>query len=120
MRITDILHEKGSDVVTIHADGTIHEAVRRLNEHEIGALVVTGESESEALVGIITERDILRLCGSHCVRPDKSLSQAENSCSLLVRHAMTSDVVIGVPDDDLNYVMGVMRTLKKRCSRTGP
>ena len=106
MRIRDILHEKGSKVVTIHTDGTIHDAVGKLNEHGIGALVVT--DENDAVVGIITERDILRLCGNYCVRPNESLLKDGNACPSLVRQAMTTDLVIGVPDDDLNYVMGVM------------
>ena len=112
MQIKDILQEKGSNVVTIQADGTIHNAVGKLNEHGIGALVVTGEND--AIVGIITERDILRLCGNHCVKPNESLLQAGNACPSLVRQAMTSDLVIGVPDDDLNYVMGVMSKNKIR------
>lgn len=106
MRIRDILQEKGTDVVTIDAGLTIHDAIGKLNEHGIGALVVTGEEEE--IAGIITERDILRMCGDHCVRLTESPVREETTCPSLIKDAMTKDIIIGVPDDDPNYIMGVM------------
>jgi CBS domain-containing protein len=106
MRISDILQEKGAGVVTIDAGQTIHDAICKLNEHSIGALVVTGEGEE--IAGIITERDILRKCGDHCARLSESPAQEETGCPSLIQDAMTKDLVIGVPDDDPNYAMGVM------------
>lgn len=106
MRIRDILQEKGSEVVTIAAGQTIHDAIGKLNEHSIGALIVMAEGEE--IVGIITERDILRECGNRCDRLLDSASAEETVCPSLVQNVMTKDLVIGVPDDDLNYVMGVM------------
>jgi CBS domain-containing protein len=106
MRIRDILQEKGTGVVTIEAGRTIHDAIGRLNEHSIGALVVTGEGEN--IVGIITERDILRVCGERCVRLDEPPTREETTCPSFVQDAMTKDPIIGVLDDDLNYVMGIM------------
>jgi CBS domain-containing protein len=106
MRIRDILQGKGTKVVVIEADRTIHDAIGKLNEHSIGALVVTGEDEE--ILGIITERDILKKCGEHCVRLDESPAQEGTACPTLVQDAMTKDLVIGVPDDDLDYVMGIM------------
>ena len=106
MRISDILNEKGSGVVTVGADQTIHHAISKLNQHRLGALVVTGEDD--AIAGIITERDILRVCGSRCGRLNEASVQGEANCPSLVQDAMTKDIVIGVPDDDLNYAMGIM------------
>jgi CBS domain-containing protein len=106
MRARDILLEKGTEVVTIDAGQSIHDAVGKLNEHGIGALIVTGGDEE--VVGIITERDILRTCGDHCVRLKLLPTQEETACPSLVQDAMTKDLVIGVPDDDPNYIMGVM------------
>jgi CBS domain-containing protein len=106
MRIRDILLEKGAKVETIEAGETIHEAICKLNKYSIGALVVTGEDES--IVGIITERDILRSCGDQCARLSEPPAQDKTACPSLVQDAMTRDLIIGVPDDDLNYVMGIM------------
>lgn len=103
MRARDILLEKGKEVVTIDAGRSIHDAIGKLIEHGIGALIVTAEGEE--IVGIITERDILRMCGD---RLNRLPTQEETACSFLVQDAMTKDLVIGVPDDDPNYIMGVM------------
>ena len=110
MRVNDILQEKGSEVVTIVANRTIHAAIVKLNEHSIGALIVKGESGD--IAGIITERDILQTCGTRCGRLKEPVPRIEATCPYLVQDVMTKDLVIGVPDDDLNYVMGVMT--KKR------
>ena len=106
MRIRDILQEKGTAVVTIEAGRTVHEAIGRLNEHHIGALIVIGEGEE--ILGIITERDVLRECGDRCAHLNEPPVREEPTCPYLVDDAMTKDLVIGVLDDDLNYVMGIM------------
>lgn len=106
MLIKDVIQEKGKSVVTIETGQTIHEAIKRLNQHRIGALVVIGENGE--IAGIISERDILTVCGDHCGQPDSSEETGRRECSMLVEDAMTSDIVIGVPEDDLNYAMGIM------------
>ncbi len=106
MRIRDILQEKGTEVVVIEASRTIHDAIGRLNEHRIGALIVTGEGGK--IIGIITERDILRVCGERCVRLNEPPAREETTCPSLVQDAMTKDPIIGVLNDDLDYVMGIM------------
>lgn len=95
MKIRDILQKKGADVLTITSDRTVHEAIALLCEHRIGALVVQDDDE---IVGIVSERDILRECGERC----ESLKQTK------VAQIMTKDLIIGVLDDKLTYVMGVM------------
>jgi len=106
MRISDILLEKGTNVVTIDSQKSIHEAIGRLSENRIGALIVTSEGEGAA--GIITERDILRKCGERCGAVKDSNVSGETVCSSLVEDAMTKELVVGAPSDDPNYVMGVM------------
>jgi len=58
MKLRDLLENKGREVLTIRPDDTIHDAVAKLVEHNVGALVVV---EGQKAIGIITERDILRL-----------------------------------------------------------
>lgn len=105
MRLKDILRQKGGDVVTIESDRTVHDAICRLNEHKIGALVVTGEGGE--IAGIITERDILHQCGERCLRVNESFAEDEG-CPAMVRDVMTADLVIALPDDALDYAMGIM------------
>ncbi len=111
MRIADILRKKGSSVVTIEADKTVHDAIGILNEHHIGAVVVTDQNGS--VQGILSERDILRQCGEHCARMT-SAPQSGEECPALVRDLMTTNLIIGVPDDDIRYVMGIMTKNKIR------
>jgi CBS domain-containing protein len=106
MLIKDIIQEKGSRTVTIDAGETIHQAINSLNTNRIGALIAMGEDGE--VVGIITERDILQVCGEHCGRMDDAEAQSRTGCPSLVKDAMTKEIVIGVPEDELNYAMGVM------------
>lgn len=136
MRIKDILKVE-SDVVTIDADKTVQEAICMLNEHRIGALVVTESRDGKAgadpntshshlrfswggttasaivskeICGIVTERDIMRECGEHCTRLSTPAEHGKDPCPARVRDVMTKDedLIIGVPDDDLDYAMRVM------------
>lgn len=106
MRIKDILQEKGTGVATIDAGQTIHAAIVQLNHHGFGALIVTGKEGQVA--GIVTERDILQCCGNTCTHLTTPPPREKSMCPFLVEDIMTKDLVIGVPEDDLNYVMGVM------------
>ena len=54
IEINDVMVSK---VITIKKQTTIEKAVRLMNKHEIGCLVVEEEGKP---VGIITERDLLK------------------------------------------------------------
>jgi len=95
MKVSDILRSKGSAVTTIRPDRTVAEAIRLLVEHRIGAVVVT---EGNTVCGILSERDVLRLTDRDPLRLH----------ALLVADAMTRDLVIGEPDDDIDYVMEIL------------
>lgn len=55
--ISEILHHKGNDVWTIPPDVTVFEAIQKMSDKNVGALLVT---ENEKLVGIVSERDYTR------------------------------------------------------------
>ena len=97
MKIRDIHKSTTVPLHTISADQTVQEAVQLLCRHRIGALpVVDGDG---ALVGIVSERDVLRLC---------EREEAGSFRTRKVGEVMTRDLVISVPDDSLDYVMHVM------------
>ena len=96
MRIKDILKRKGDHVHSIGPSETLKEAMSRLVEHNIGSLMV--QDSSGEILGIITERDILRHCAVGKAWPD----------DIRVKNVMSTDLIIGLPDDELNYVMGIM------------
>jgi len=57
MTVKAILSRKGSTVVTLDRSGMLSDAVKILDEHQIGAVVITGAEQQ--LVGILSERDIV-------------------------------------------------------------
>ncbi len=102
MKIRDLLKIKGRPLVTIGPDDDISAAVQKLVEYDRGSLAVCNKKGE--LVGIVTERDIVRKCVTRI-----------NSCaSLKIRDVMTSEVAIGIPDDDLDYAVSVMRQKRVR------
>lgn len=95
MKIRDILASKGTDVVTTTPDRSVLDAMRVLVEHNIGSVVVV---EGGEVKGILTERDVLRLGA----RDPADLEEFR------VGDAMTTDLVVGVPDDGIHSVMRIM------------
>lgn len=65
MRIADVLRNKGAAVVTINPDATVGELLAGLAEQNIGAMVVVG---AEGVVGIVSERDVVRQLHVWCQR----------------------------------------------------
>lgn len=95
MLVRDILTTKGTDVVTVGPADTVHTALQRLVDHNIGAVVVV---EGGRVVGILSERDILRLTNEDPTRVDAAI----------VSDVMTREVVVGVPDDTVSYAKTIM------------
>ncbi len=58
MRISDVVRRKGDVVVTVRPDETVERLLALLDEHRIGALVVSEDGTTVA--GIVSERDVVR------------------------------------------------------------
>jgi len=100
MKIRDFLKIRSRPTITIRADETIHVALQKLVENNIGALPVC--DEDGMLLGIVSERDLLK----DCFRRNSSFH------SIKVKDVMTKDVAVGYLEDDLDYAARVMK--KKR------
>jgi CBS domain-containing protein len=96
MKVKDILSAKGSRVWTVKAKATIHEALGSLVEHGIGALIVADDKGQVS--GIVSERDIIR----ECYRNGRQIEQTP------VEKIMSRNLIIGSPEDELDYIMGIM------------
>lgn len=94
MKISDILRSKGAQVITVHPDRPVQEALRMLVDHNIGALLVV----DERVRGIISERDVLRHAATDIVRLQ----------SARVSDLMTANVITATPQTEINDVMNVM------------
>ena len=93
--IWSILNRKGNSFWYIEPDKTVLQAVTRLNEKKIGALVVM---EDEHVVGIFSERDLVRL-----------VAQKGASClQELIRDVMTTTVFGVKPTTSVDECMALM------------
>lgn len=80
VRVNDVLSSKGSHAIfTIRPDATVQELLDLLAEKNVGALVVS--EDGETLIGIVSERDIVR-----------KLRVYENARDVKVASIMSSDV----------------------------
>lgn len=76
-KVSSILNRKGFDVVTVTPKQSAMEAVNLMNEHRIGAVVVVEKGE---VVGIFTERDLLRRIVAKGKKPEvTSVSESMSS-----------------------------------------
>ncbi|MCA9783496.1 MAG: CBS domain-containing protein [Candidatus Cloacimonetes bacterium] len=101
MIVARLLKQKGQDVFSVSPDSTVRHALEQLVENRVGSLLVRS---GEDVVGIITERDIIRngLTGGRLLADQR------------VEEIMSRDVLIATPSDSLQYVMKVMTRSKIR------
>ena len=95
MKVHDILQSKGSGVHSISPNATLADVVNALVAKNCGSLVVL---EDDRLVGIISERDILRASAAD----DRDFSR------IPVAEKMTKELITGTTHDELGHVMGVL------------
>jgi CBS domain-containing protein len=100
MNMRGVLKAKGRQVITIGTEATVTEAVARLVENDIGSLPVV-DSE-RGLVGIFTERDVLR----------GLKARGEAFCHARISDVMTRDPVSCHESDSIQDAMGKMSEYK--------
>ena len=102
MQIREILKRKGVEVWGVKAHQTLYDVLKILVDRKIGALLVSDDKDK--VVGIISERDVIRACYDH----PKDFDQ------IRVEQEMTIKVVIAKPTDKIEYVMAVMTNNRVR------
>ncbi len=98
MNVEDVLKSKGKAIYRVHVGAIIHDALQVMSEKNIGALLVV--DDSDAVQGIITERDIIRHCHG----------SAGNIRGMEVKAVMTprEKLLVAHPHADINDVMALM------------
>lgn len=96
MSVAEILKSKGSKVITIEPGMNVGQLAMRLHEVGVGALVVTDAAGK--VVGIISERDIVRGLAEHGGHVNE----------MAVRELMTANVVTCCSGDDISKVAATM------------
>ena len=99
MDLRDVLREKGSSIHSIAPTATLGDVVCALMRHRCGALLVCAEPEAQCgMVGIVTERDILRACAERSGAID----------AVRLADYMTTKLITGNPNDSVDYTLNVM------------
>lgn len=99
--VAELLRFKGHSVETIGPDATVYEAIKRMADLDIGAIVVT---EDGKVVGIITERNYAR----------RVFLRGKASPSTPVREAMESEVLAVGLEDTTRGCMAIMTGKRRR------
>jgi CBS domain-containing protein len=94
-QVSQILEEKGQDVLQIEADASVYEAVRQMVAANVASLLVT---EGGEITGIITERDYLRRVTVEG-RTDEGTSVGE---------IMSSPLIVVTPQTSIDECMALM------------
>jgi CBS domain-containing protein len=102
MLISDVLERKGRAVATVLPTDTVNHGLHLLAERRIGAVVV--EDRWQRLVGIFSERDLVRLLAR--VGPTVLEETMER--------VMTHNVITCRPSDRIDDILGVMTMNKIR------
>jgi CBS domain-containing protein len=93
--VSDILDEKGRNVLSIEGEATVFDAIKRMVEANVGSLLVF---EDGKLAGIVTERDYLR----------RVALEGRTEKETPVRDIMTAPLVYVTPETSLDECMAVM------------
>jgi CBS domain-containing protein len=91
VKIKDLIKTKGFEVIAVDNDTNVDEAILKMVDRNIGALLVVEDGEP---CGMFTERDVLK-------------------CWAL-KEVMSRDLVIAELNDDLSYAMSIMIQNKVR------
>jgi signal-transduction protein with cAMP-binding, CBS, and nucleotidyltransferase domain len=100
-QLSEILDEKGAEVLQIEAEASVYDAVKRMVEANVGSLLVT---EGGEITGIVTERDYLRRVTLEG-RTDKETA---------VREIMSSPLIVVTRQTTIDECMAVMTDRRLR------
>jgi CBS domain-containing protein len=98
--LTAILKEKGATVHSVQPTASVLDAVRKMNEARIGALLVV---EDDTPVGMFTERDVLT----------RVVDQGRDPGGTPIADVMTTEVVAVNPGTTVEEAMAVIT--ERRC-----
>ncbi len=99
--VADLLAAKPRSILFTSPSATVRQATLLMNEHSIGSLLVT---VSDRLVGIFTERDVLR----------RVVAEGRSPETTLISDVMTSEVVCCSPEAPVEEVADLMRRRRIR------
>lgn len=96
MLVRDILRTTPREIITVDPKTAVREAMETLISNKIGCLPVLDTNGD--LVGILDDQDIFRAVYENQDEFEK----------FTAGDLMTSNLIIGMPNDDMNYIAGLM------------
>ncbi|MFQ5500269.1 MAG: CBS domain-containing protein, partial [Candidatus Zixiibacteriota bacterium] len=96
MKAKDILQVKQREPITVSPKTSLKEAMKLLITNRISCLPVL--SDDSQLVGIISDKDIFKAIYEN---PD-------GFSAMPVSDNMSTNLIVGLADDELNYIAGLM------------
>ena len=94
-QVSQILEEKGNDVLQIEAEASVYEAVKTMVAANVASLLVSEDGE---IAGIITERDYLR----------RVAVEGHTDEEISVREIMSSPLIVVTPQTTIDECMALM------------
>lgn len=101
MKVKDVLQKKGKEVHSVPPDISVYDAIKKMSDLNIGALLVLTDGK---LAGIVSERDYR----------DKVILMGKRSKDISVSEIMTKEVYRVKSTDDINTCMRIMTDRKIR------
>lgn len=96
MKVKDILSAKGSRVITVEQTTPVLDAMSIFSANRVGSLLVV--DKDEAILGIIAARDVLMAVLNHL----------DELKTLSVDKIMTTELIVGTEDDNIDYIQAIM------------
>lgn len=93
--VSELVADKGRRVFTIHPSATVLDAVREMDQRQVGSLAVVVDGR---LIGIITERDYAR----------RGILRGRRSDETLVEEIMSSNPKWVPPSETIDNCMQIM------------
>jgi CBS domain-containing protein len=94
-KVRKVLETKGDQIISAQSTTVIDDIVRVMNDNHIGAVVI---KEGETVVGILTERDLLK----------KLLAAHKDPSVVTAGEIMTDQIVIATADRTCEECMAIM------------
>ena len=99
--VKQILDKKGHEIHSVTPDSTVYEALQKMAQQGIGALIVL---DGEELAGIVSERDYAR----------KIVLLGQRSADTPVKEIMTKNVICVSSDHGVDASMSIMSDKRVR------
>jgi len=100
MKVAYIIEEKKKRGITVHhisKNQSLTEAAAVMAEFNIGALIVTSETDKDQYLGIISERDIIHAC-----------AEGKDLSSVPVGEIMKKNMIVITTEDSLETANAIM------------